>query len=316
MKSVTDAWIDQRLTKLARVAWAGSERANPSFVLASSRVTQPKDAESVSAVVGTYYAHARQWAPGFEVPFSIPKVTITALLESAGRYRVEDGYVHVDISRRFLNHPAASLAILAHEVCHHILDLSGIGTRIPEIDEPTTDLAMFICGFGEVFIQGHSSLLLTPEGWRDTHLGYLTLAQYHRCQEWVLNARGIVAPARPQAVARPVPQVVAPLDPPQRKPSWLLALIRRLMGRRADKPEPKKKIIVPSPRTPSTPRPGQDFRMPDRCEMLRSKLLNRLGGNKGALDRLLSKERGRNPDGNDLAHLQSIAEKLDRDRGR
>ena len=74
--------------------------------LPPGRLSPPKDAASVSTVVGAYYTHAHWWAPGFEVPFSVPRVTVTPLLECAGRYRVEHGYVHIDISPRFLTHPS------------------------------------------------------------------------------------------------------------------------------------------------------------------------------------------------------------------
>jgi hypothetical protein len=74
--------------------------------------------------------------------------------------------------------------------------LSGQKTNDRDIDEPTTDLAIFICGFGGIFLAGQSGLQLASDGWKQVHYGYLTPEQYRFTHRWVMAARGITLPTR------------------------------------------------------------------------------------------------------------------------
>jgi hypothetical protein len=97
----------------------------------------------------------------------MPKVGVKGLVDAAGQYRVDgDGYIFIGMAPDVLSSPPAVLAVLAHEACHHILDISGLNTHRPEIDEPTTDLAMFVCGFGQVFLERQSRLALVGANWQ------------------------------------------------------------------------------------------------------------------------------------------------------
>jgi hypothetical protein len=177
--------------------------------------------------------------------------------ETPGQYRVDqDGYVSIEISPALLRHSDSVLAVLAHEACHHILDLSGLNTHRPELDEPLTDLAMFICGFGKVFMNGKSYLSSINSQWRSTHLGYLTDEQYKFAYSWVLRSSAFAPPS-----------------------------------------------------VKTSQRDGYDSRHH------RSKLLNRLGGNALALERLMERERRRHPEYDELSLYAAVSEQVARDKG-
>jgi len=182
--------IAEDLDRLAAVAWRvrGAPHSS-SFLFDPSSLPPTANTQGLEQALGLLYDHAKVWAPGFDIPFRVPKVRLPLLSEAPGVYRVdEDGYVFVDISPTLLQHPRAVLAVLAHEACHHILDLSGFNTHQSAVDEPLTDLAMFVCGFGQVFLDGRTDLVSSDNQWRKTHLGYLSEAEYRFAYQWVLQS--------------------------------------------------------------------------------------------------------------------------------
>ena len=103
--------------------------------------------------------------------------------------------VLVTIAPEYLSRPQACLSILCHEGCHQILDGSCLGMQycLPpdphggSIGEQVTDLAMFVVGFGRVFLRGYR---VSP----NARLGYLQPREYELAQKWVLTGRGIEDP--------------------------------------------------------------------------------------------------------------------------
>ena len=254
-------WVEDRLHELARIAWLRSGPPNSvDFLLNPAVLPDSTLNRSMEQVLEIFYGHALKWASGFEIPFRVPKVGVKRLVGAVGQYRIDDGYVLIDMSPNVLSCPPAFHAVLAHEACHHILDLSGLNTHRPEVDEPMTDLAIFVCGFGEVFRRGQSTLAQMRNDWRTTHLGYLTQAQYDYAAWWVLNAH------QEQATSS---------DPDQTAP------VRRST------------VVV---------------------EAQRKKALARFGGDVRALDRLLDRERKRNPNASELDMYCAVCEQLGRDR--
>jgi hypothetical protein len=247
------------LDRLATVAWR--VRGAPEdlrFLLDPRYCPTASTIQNIEKALELLYQHARQWAAGFDVPFRVPNVRLpfAKFNEAPGLYRVdEEGYVSIEISPALLQHPDSVLAVLAHEACHHILDLSGMNTHQSEVDEPLTDLAMFICGFGQVFMNGRSYLAAADSQWRSTHLGYLTEEQYNFAYTWVLQQ----SPARAKAGSDASQQV------------------------------------------------GYDVRY------YRGKLLNKLGGNVSALERLLERERQLQPGCDELILYSAISEQIARD---
>src|SRR5262249_5158803 len=101
-----------------------------------------------------------------------------------------DGWVAIDVSAEFASRDPALQVILAHEACHHILDLTGLDDKSDRArTERMTDLAMFICGFGDIVRSGRTSVSQTASCYVRTHLGYLQASDYDYAYDWVLGAR-------------------------------------------------------------------------------------------------------------------------------
>jgi hypothetical protein len=278
--------IEQSLSMLAKTAWS-TRRIVPSsdFVLRPERLSQPHSVETMTEAVTQLYKHARTWAPGFEIPYRVPKVSVSSLIDSAGQYRAdEDGYLFIEIARGFLGSPEAILAILAHESSHHILDLSGIRGSSGDERERLTDLAAFICGFGELILQGHSKVRRVGSAWTQVHLGYHSSEEYRSTQRWVLRVQNLSEVS----------------DADLSRGVGLMGRIRRWFraskGRSGGSPEGRIRPHV------------------DMTGQRRQDALTRLGGNRQLLERLVEHERRRNPTGNELALLDSVIERLERDR--
>jgi hypothetical protein len=133
--------------------------------------------------------HIRQVAPGLSVPFKVPRLEIGAFADTAGQFSVSDGWVSIKIARHFLTDPKALRAILVHELCHYILESSGKRKTNYEDNERLTDVCMFVCGLGQIFLDGYRRENSRQE-YRDGHrLGYLTDAEYAFAAEYVLQLR-------------------------------------------------------------------------------------------------------------------------------
>ena len=269
-----DKWIENKLEKIATEAWkSNSRKGDKNFLL-----NLPTLGLNLDGSLSKLYDHARVWTPGFEVPYFVPKISFKPLVDAAGQYHTRDGYVHIDLSTSILSDPAATLSVLCHEACHHILDISGQNTRNRDIDEPATDLSIFVCGFGDVFLAGQSGLQLASDGWKRVHYGYLTPEQYRFAHRWVLSARSISLPTqfRPSFISR------------------LLAFIR---------PSEKK-----------TDSFGINLSLQTETEILREKAMNMLGGNLGSFERLLEYEMNANRNVTDTDALRSLIGRLEKDR--
>jgi hypothetical protein len=183
--------IEPLLQKLAQAAWQrGSGSTRGSFHLDGSELARGSSPQELDANLRKLYAHARLWAPGLQIPWKVPPVKLSSNIASAGRYGVNDGWTAIDVSTEFASRPQALLVILAHEACHHILDSSGLADyRDTARNERMTDLAMFICGFGDIVCNGRTATTQTKSGYVTTHLGYLTAADYEYASNWTIQAR-------------------------------------------------------------------------------------------------------------------------------
>ncbi|MFB2939468.1 hypothetical protein ACE1B6_29795 [Aerosakkonemataceae cyanobacterium BLCC-F154] len=120
----------------------------------------------------------------------IPRTVIESTPFAAGRFEVdEDGWVTIKLSPDFFNDRLAAQAILAHEACHYILENSGIRQRDFALNERYTDLCMFICGFGQVFLAGYKRAPAQNQYRPGHRLGYLTDAEYNFANQYVLDLR-------------------------------------------------------------------------------------------------------------------------------
>jgi hypothetical protein len=184
--------VERLLQELGERAWRKeSHYPAGNFLLAPATLVQGSSTQGMETNLKALYEHARRWAPGLTVPYKVPKVRLSGMLPHAGQYRVgSDGWVSIDISADFASRAQALYVVLAHEACHHILDLSGLDDkRDPVRTERLTDLTMFIAGFGDIVKAGRTSAMQTPTGYVTTHLGYLEAHDYDFAYTWVLGAR-------------------------------------------------------------------------------------------------------------------------------
>jgi hypothetical protein len=181
-----------QLEMLARTAWTNPGPITKHFLF---KPTLPlsRDEAVVERAVKDMYDHARRWATGFEIPYHIPHLRLSSLSDAAGMFKSDEyGWTTIEIAHEFFGWPAAIWLILAHEICHHILNQTGLADRLnPTRNERMTDTAMFICGFGEIALAGKDCVRRSGQngGYVSSHLGYLQDAEYQYAYHWVIAAR-------------------------------------------------------------------------------------------------------------------------------
>ncbi len=161
------------LRSLGARAWNRREIVSGAFLF-RPQVLLIRDEAVLNQALQSLYVHARAWAPGLDVPYHVPQLTIGGLLEeqTAGRFVV------------------AAWLILAHEVCHHILEQSSLANHHSQFaNERQTDLLMFVCGYGELARKGYEVSRQLGSTYVRSHLGYLTPEEHEFAFEWVIAAR-------------------------------------------------------------------------------------------------------------------------------
>jgi hypothetical protein len=180
--------LELQLQELAKIGWAKDES---SWIAKSTLNSNYFTNETApTKVVEVLLAHARQFAPEFNVPYLIPRTIVEAMPSAAGRFEVdEEGWVTIKISPDFFDDQLAAQAILAHEACHYILENSGIRYSDFYLNERYTDLCMFICGFGQIFLAGYRREPAQNQYRSGHRLGYLTDAEYQFANQYVIKLR-------------------------------------------------------------------------------------------------------------------------------
>ncbi|WP_427161390.1 hypothetical protein ACQFX9_07370 [Aliinostoc sp. HNIBRCY26] len=180
--------IESQLRELAKIAWTTEKSfQKPQFLLDFRdfvRIATP------AQVVEVLIRHAERVTPGFQVPYMVPRVLVTPTPFAAGMFEEdEEGWVTIKVSTDFFQDKLAAQAILAHEVCHYILSNSGIRKSNFELNERYTDLCMFVCGFGEIFLAGYKRQPAQNDYRPGHRLGYLTDAEYQFAHQYVIQLR-------------------------------------------------------------------------------------------------------------------------------
>jgi DnaJ-class molecular chaperone len=180
--------IKSSLDGLAQLGWLTEESSwSDNFTLDPSELSE---SAPLDLVVKALLDHARQVAPGFSVPMMVPRVVVEPMFAAAGQFEVDqEGWVTIHVSPDFERDLPAARAILAHEVCHYILEHRGIRQPNFELNERDTDLCMFICGFGDVFLAGYKRSSACNEYRPGHRLGYLTDAEYEFANRYTSELR-------------------------------------------------------------------------------------------------------------------------------
>jgi len=191
VRSTASPDVVATLSRLARRAWTRGQSGHGSFLFRPSLLL-PRDEASRNDAVRALYGYARSCADGLNIPYHVPLVSVTNCSDdAAGRFAVdEDGWTSIEISRDFLDTPRAVWLIMAHELCHHILEMAGLAGRHDRLaNERQTDRLMFVCGFGQLAKDGYESTRQVQSAYVRSHLGYLTAAEHRAAFEWVIAAR-------------------------------------------------------------------------------------------------------------------------------
>lgn len=182
------------LLELANAAWT-SIRPGAGFLLDANQLGYPLSPAEIERTFGLLYTHAGMWAPGLATPAGLPRVRISLLDEgsTAGQYTHDGRSAIVTVAHSTLANQEALLLVLGHEACHHILALSSLNDPDRTRTERKTDLAMYICGFGEIAARGYQTAMRTPGYFSDTHMGYLRQEEHDYAAAWVLHHRSELA---------------------------------------------------------------------------------------------------------------------------
>jgi hypothetical protein len=114
-----------------------------------------------------------------------PRVVVGPLVEAAGLFSEQSGWVTLTVSQGFFDNRDAACAILCHELAHYVLNACGIRESERLRNERLTDVAMFVLGLGDVFLAGYKS---APTSYRPGHkLGYLNEQEYEFVDKYVFE---------------------------------------------------------------------------------------------------------------------------------
>ena len=181
--------LEKQIRELAKIAWS-SEKAfrDSNFFLNADAMASVTSSEHALDI---FLCHSRRIAPGLAVPHRVPQVCTEQMEEPhTGLFAVDyEGWVKISIRQDFLRDHLLTQAILAHEVCHYILENSGIRKSETNLNERYTDLCMFVLGLGEVFLTGYKRGGAQPEYPLGYRIGYLTDAEYEFAQQYVKQLR-------------------------------------------------------------------------------------------------------------------------------
>jgi DnaJ-class molecular chaperone len=180
--------IKSSLDGLAQLGWLQEESSwSANFRLDPSELSE---LDRLDRVVKALLDRARRVATGFSVPMMVPRVVVESMPAAAGQFEVdEEGWVTIRVSPDFERDLPAARAILAHEVCHYILEHRGIRQPNVQLNERDTDLCMFVCGFGDVFLAGYKRSSARNEYRPGHRLGYLTDAEYEFANRYTSELR-------------------------------------------------------------------------------------------------------------------------------
>jgi hypothetical protein len=179
------------LDHLAKVAWKTLGALQPrEFLLDPLRIPPYRSPNDLERALEAILQHAQQVAPGLSVPYFVPRVQIVSLADAGGQFREETaGWVTITVADQFLTNQQAVRAILAHEACHYILESAEIREADRYQNERLTDLCVFVCGLGKMYLEGYRTRAAPSEYRRGHRLGYLTDAEYLFAHSYVLEVR-------------------------------------------------------------------------------------------------------------------------------
>lgn len=177
------AKLKWRIDRLATQAWQTQESLNVDLTLDPSTLPAGSPDRIIQAVLN----HIRRVAPALSVPLHVPRVETGTLVGAGGQFKTPDGWARIKLANNLLSDRKAVRAVIAHEICHYILNNSGIRESNVDENEKLTDACMFVCGLSLLFLEGYKRA--ATEHGTGHRLGYLTDPEYEFASRYVLQLR-------------------------------------------------------------------------------------------------------------------------------
>jgi hypothetical protein len=176
--------LKAKIDRVSKAAWGNREDiARTRLILDRKELCALGNEQMIAKML----RHVRQSAPRLNVPRMTPRVVVQPLCNAAGQFVEEDGWVKIAVGSAFFRDAPAACSILCHELCHYVLNASGIRELSRDANERLTDVAIFVFGLGEIFLAGYRK---DADEYRPGHrLGYLTDSEYRSVDRYVRSLR-------------------------------------------------------------------------------------------------------------------------------
>lgn len=176
-------WIEKELLKLNQEI-SGEDRPeyNSSFLQNLPNIILTKDILNSNDVEEAVTDLVKQTGNRFErlnIPFRKPRVEFTTRLPKDEPGHIEFGSYEtiIRIHPEYTDNPFALTAILCHELAHFILDHNGLRKDDQMENEKLTDLFVFRCGQGLIYLQGIYDITSQDGQTIESKFGYLSLEE-------------------------------------------------------------------------------------------------------------------------------------------
>ncbi|NJM95861.1 MAG: hypothetical protein HC800_00390 [Phormidesmis sp. RL_2_1] len=158
--------LQKQIEVLAARGWPKDEASwNSSFILHPTALDTASHPHQILEIL---IYHARQSTPGFEVSQCVLPSTLESVLVS---------------------HRLGAQALLSRALCQQILQNSGLNQQDVTLNERDTDICLFVCGFGRVFLKGYQKLPLQMQQRLGPRLGYLSDVEYIFVHQYIMQLR-------------------------------------------------------------------------------------------------------------------------------
>ncbi len=176
-------WIEKELLRLNQKMHGEDRPQNDvNFFQQLPKILLEKDSlstKNVEEAILELVKQTRRRIGNMEVPFRKPRVIFTTELPDEEPGNIEFGWDEtiIRIHPKYVDNPFALASILCHELAHFILDQNGFRKSDKKENEKLTDLFVFKCGQGLIYLQGIVDVTSQDGYTIESRLGYLTLEE-------------------------------------------------------------------------------------------------------------------------------------------
>ncbi len=176
-------WIEKEILNLNQeISGEARPEHNSSFFQTLPKSLLEKDiltTKDVAEAATQLVKQTRERIGKLDVPFRKPRVEFTSQLpkDEPGHIEFGESETTIRIHPNYVDNPFALAAILCHELAHFILDHNGLRKSNRNENEKLTDLFVFKCGQGLIYLQGIFDVTSKDGQTVESRLGYLSLEE-------------------------------------------------------------------------------------------------------------------------------------------